>query len=207
LSSRWPEPFRLVLSVSHRRHQPDAQPFSRVRVEETPMWKTIVASLGLCLIMAGCLPGAAAEQPKNAPEFVGIDRWFNSQPLTMAGLRGKVVLVEFWTYECINCVHVLPHIKEWDERYRDQGLTIVGVHTPELDEEYDAANLRAAIARAGIRYPVAQDNGYRTWNAYGNSFWPALYLVDRNGRVVYRHVGEGDYDATDARIRELLTAH
>jgi len=168
------------------------------------MWKSILASLVFCVGVVGCSPGSAAEPPTQAPEFTGIDRWFNSTPLTMAGLRGKVVLVEFWAYECINCVHVLPHVKAWDQRYRDQGLTVVGVHTPELDEEYDAGNLRTAILRSGIRYPVAQDNAYGTWNAYRNSFWPALYLVDRNGRIVYRHVGEGGYDATEARIQELL---
>lgn len=171
------------------------------------MWKSIAVSLGLSLAAVGCSLGAPAAPPKIAPEFTGIDRWFNTPPLTMAGLRGKVVLVEFWTYECINCVHVLPYIKEWDRRYRDQGLAVVGVHTPELDEEYNAVNLQNAIASAGIRYPIAQDNQYRTWNAYQNNFWPAIYLIARNGNIVYRHVGEGDYEATDARIRELLASH
>ncbi|MDR7134317.1 thiol-disulfide isomerase/thioredoxin [Lysobacter niastensis] len=171
------------------------------------MWKSIIAAL--CLCIAGCSPGANAGQasaPAPAPEFTGIERWFNSPPLTMAGLKGKVVLVEFWTYECINCIHVMPHVKQWHQRYHDQGLVVVGVHTPEYDEERIAANVKAAIGRFGIQYPVAQDNGYRTWDAYGNRFWPAMYLVDRDGKIVYRHYGEGDYDVTEARIRELLSS-
>ncbi|UHQ21423.1 thioredoxin family protein [Lysobacter sp. 5GHs7-4] len=174
------------------------------------MWKTIIAALCLCLAGAACSPGANATQAQaqtvSAPEFVGIDRWFNSAPLTMAGLKGQVVLVEFWTYSCINCIHVLPHVKQWHQRYRDQGLVVVGVHTPEYDEEHGAAGVQAAMKRYGIEYPVAQDNGYATWNAYGNRFWPALYLIDREGRVVYRHYGEGAYEATEARIRQLLAA-
>jgi thiol-disulfide isomerase/thioredoxin len=122
----------------------------------------------------------------------------------MAGLKGKVVLVEFWTYSCINCIHVMPYVKQWHKTYRDQGLAVVGVHTPEYPEEGSAANVQAAIQRFGIRYPVAQDNGYKTWNAYGNRFWPAVYLIDRDGKLVYRHYGEGAYDATEARIRQLL---
>ena len=170
------------------------------------MWKSILAAL--CLCIAGCSPGANAGQasaPAPAPEFTGIERWFNSPPLTMAGLKGKVVLVEFWTYECINCIHVMPHVKQWHQRYHDQGLVVVGVHTPEYDEERVAANVKAAIERFGIQYPVAQDNGYGTWDAYGNRFWPAMYLVDRDGKIVYRHYGEGDYDVTEARIRQLLS--
>jgi thiol-disulfide isomerase/thioredoxin len=122
----------------------------------------------------------------------------------MAGLRGKVVLVEFWTYSCINCINVMPYVKEWYERYKDQGLVVVGVHTPEYGYEKLTANVAAAVKRFGIQYPVAQDNSYATWTAYGNVYWPALYLIDRDGHVVYRHFGEGGYDETDAQIRQLL---
>lgn len=139
-----------------------------------------------------------------APEFAGIDHWYNSPPLTIAGLRGKVVLVEFWTHECINCLHVLPHTKALYEKYAKDGLVVVGVHTPEYDEERVPANVQAAISRYGITWPVATDNGYATWNAYGNQFWPALYLIDRDGRVVYRHFGEGNYEQTEDRVRQLL---
>lgn len=139
-----------------------------------------------------------------APDFAGANQWFNSAPLSMQSLRGKVVLVEFWTRECINCVHVLPHTKALYERYAGDGLVVVGVHTPEYDEEHDANALNDAIGALDIKYPVAMDNDYRIWNAYGNRFWPAIYLIDRDGHVVYRHVGEGDYDRTEARIRQLL---
>jgi thiol-disulfide isomerase/thioredoxin len=139
-----------------------------------------------------------------APEFEGIGRWIDSPPLTMRSLRGRVVLVDFWTYTCINCLRTLPYLRAWDERYRDRGLTIVGVHTPEFAFERDTANVRDAIARNHLRYPVAQDNRYETWNAWGNVAWPAKYLVDTRGRVRYVHLGEGEYDETERAIRALL---
>lgn len=169
------------------------------------MMRTFAFSLLLCL--AGFAPAQAAERAEPAPEFAGIERWFNSAPLQLADLKGKVVLVEFWTYSCINCIHVTPHVKEWYRRYRDQGLVVVGVHTPEYEEEHDPAQVQAAIERFGIEYPVAQDNGYRTWEAYGNRYWPAAYLIDREGRIVYRHYGEGAYETMDERIRQALDAH
>ncbi|GLQ91127.1 redoxin domain-containing protein [Dyella acidisoli] len=139
-----------------------------------------------------------------APDFTGADRWFNSAPLTIDGLRGKVVLVEFWTRECINCIHVLPHTKALYDTYASKGLVVVGVHTPEYDEEHDLASLQEAMGRYQITWPVAVDNNYRIWNAYGNRYWPAIYLIDQHGHVVYRHVGEGNYDDTEQRIRQLL---
>jgi thiol-disulfide isomerase/thioredoxin len=173
---------------------------------ETNVWKSIIAGLCLAVSVTGCwrVGGTELSQPTPAPEFAGIGQWINSPPLTMAGLRGKVVLVEFWTYECINCLHVMPQVKQWHERYKDQGLVVVGVHTPEFDEERVTNNVRKAVTQFGIPYPVAQDNDYRTWEAYRNRFWPALYLVDREGRIVYRHYGEGDYAETESRIRQLL---
>jgi len=139
-----------------------------------------------------------------APEFADTQRWFNTAPLTMAGLRGRVVLLDFWTYTCINCLRTLPYLKAWDARYRRQGLTIVGIHTPEFAFERRASNVSAAIDRQGLRYPVVQDNEYGTWNAYGNQAWPAHYLVDARGRVRYVHLGEGSYEETEAAIRALL---
>jgi cytochrome c biogenesis protein CcdA/thiol-disulfide isomerase/thioredoxin len=139
-----------------------------------------------------------------APDFAHGQRWFHSTPLTMAGLRGRVVLVDFWTYTCINCIATLPHLTAWDERYRPRGLTIVGVHTPEFAFEKSASNVADAIRRDRLRYPVVQDNEYRTWNAFGNQFWPAKYLVDAKGQVRYTHFGEGDYEETEAAIRALL---
>jgi len=139
-----------------------------------------------------------------APDFVDTQRWFNSPPLSMRALRGRVVLVDFWTYTCVNCLRTLPYLKAWDARYRRAGLTIVGVHTPEFPFEKDAGNVAAAIAREGLRYPVVQDNNYGTWNAYGNQYWPAHYFVDARGHVRYAHFGEGDYGHSEQVIRALL---
>jgi cytochrome c biogenesis protein CcdA/thiol-disulfide isomerase/thioredoxin len=142
-----------------------------------------------------------------APEFVDNQRWFNTpgdRPLTLRGLRGRVVLVDFWTYSCINCLRTLPYLNAWDRRYRRDGLTIVGVHSPEFPFEKDASNVAEAIARNGIRYPVTQDNDLATWTAYGNQYWPAEYFVDARGRVRYVHFGEGDYGKKEQVIRRLL---
>jgi cytochrome c biogenesis protein CcdA/thiol-disulfide isomerase/thioredoxin len=143
-------------------------------------------------------------QPYAAPEFAEIAAWENSPPLTMAGLKGKVVLVDFWTYSCINCVRTLPYITDWDRKYRDMGLVIVGVHSPEFEFEKKLSNVQAAIAQHGIRYPVAQDNRLSTWLHFNNRYWPAHYLIDRQGQVVYTHFGEGKYDVTENNIRYLL---
>ncbi len=142
-----------------------------------------------------------------APEFTDNQQWFNTpgdRPLTLHGLRGRVVLVDFWTYTCINCIRTLPEVTAWDRRYRDEGLTVVGVHTPEFPFEREAGNVADAIAQNHIEYPVAQDNEYGTWEAYGNQYWPAKYLIDAQGRVRYVHFGEGEYGETEAAIRELL---
>jgi cytochrome c biogenesis protein CcdA/thiol-disulfide isomerase/thioredoxin len=142
-----------------------------------------------------------------APDFTDTQQWFNTpgdRPLTLRQLRGRIVLIDFWTYTCINCIRTLPYVKAWDERYRDRGLTVVGVHTPEFPFEREAGNVADAIAQNGLEYPVAQDNEYGTWNAYGNQYWPAKYLIDAQGRVRYAHFGEGEYGKTEAAIRELL---
>ncbi len=139
-----------------------------------------------------------------APEFTGIDHWLNSPPLSMRELRGKVVLVDFWTYSCINCINTLPYVKQWHEKYKDQGLVVVGVHTPEFAFEKSTANVQEAIKRFGIGYPVAQDNAYATWSAFRNQYWPATYLIDAQGRIVYHHYGEGNYAETEAVIQKLL---
>src|SRR3954470_17192599 len=147
---------------------------------------------------------AGLEDYGAAPDFTGNERWFNSPPLTLRALRGRVVLVDFWTYTCINCLRTLPHLKAWDRAYRKNGLEIVGVHSPEFTFERDAGNVAAAIRREGIHYSVAQDNRMATWDAYGNQYWPAKYLIDARGHVRYVHFGEGEYDKTEAAIRALL---
>jgi cytochrome c biogenesis protein CcdA/thiol-disulfide isomerase/thioredoxin len=141
-----------------------------------------------------------------APEFTDNQRWFNTgdRALTLRGLRGRVVLIDFWTYTCINCIRTLPVLRAWHERYRRRGLSIVGVHTPEFEFEKDAGNVEDAIRQNDLRYAVAQDNEFGTWNAWGNQYWPAKYLIDSRGRVRYAHFGEGSYDETEAAIRSLL---
>ena len=153
---------------------------------------------------------ATADAPKvadaapRAPELAGITHWLNSKPLTLASLRGKVVLVDFWTYGCINCVHTLPHVVSLYEKYKDRGFVVIGVHSPEFAYEKSTENVAAAVLRHGIRYPVAQDNAFATWKAYDNHYWPAQYIVDRHGRIVYRHAGEGAYDTMEETVRRLL---
>jgi len=139
-----------------------------------------------------------------APEFAGISQWINSKPLTLQELRGKVVLIDFWTYSCINCLRTLPHVKGWYRTYHRRGLVVVGVHTPEFAFEHVPGNVRSAVRRLGVEYPVALDNDYGTWNAWLNQYWPAKYLIDRRGHLRYYHFGEGEYDTTEARIRTLL---
>jgi thiol-disulfide isomerase/thioredoxin len=147
---------------------------------------------------------SAANTPAAAPNFVGIKAWLNSTPLNIADLRGKVVLVDFWTYGCYNCVNTLPHVTRLYHTYKDKGLIVIGVHTPEFPFEKSTNNVQAAIKRHGIEYPVAQDNEYATWNAYHNQYWPAQYIVDQNGKIVFAHAGEGQYQEIEQTIQKLL---
>ena len=143
-----------------------------------------------------------------APELSGGGSWINSEPLTLAGLREqrKVVLIDFWTYSCYNCQNTLPYVKRWWERYKDQGLVIVGVHTPEFAYEKELANVQQAVEQAGIEWPVVQDNDMQIWRAYGNHYWPRFYLVDERGQIIYDHIGEGLYDETERQIQAALAA-
>jgi cytochrome c biogenesis protein CcdA/thiol-disulfide isomerase/thioredoxin len=141
-----------------------------------------------------------------APQLRPGGAWINSKPLTISGLRGKVVLVDFWTYSCINCLRTLPHLEAWYAAYHPKGLVIVGVHTPEFAFEHVTSNVRAAVKRLGIEYPVVQDNDYKTWDNYANQYWPAEYLIDRTGRIRHTNFGEGDYGGTEEVIRQLLGA-
>lgn len=143
-------------------------------------------------------------QPYPAPEFTSLTDWQQSEPLTIESLKGKVVLVDFWTYSCINCQRTQPYLNAWYEKYRDKGLVIVGVHAPEFSFERLPVNVARAIDDAGIKYPVALDNDFATWRAYDNQFWPAKYVIDRTGQVRYTHFGEGDYDVTEKVIQDLL---
>lgn len=139
-----------------------------------------------------------------APDFISGGEWFNTEPLTIASLRGKVVLVDIWTYTCINCIRTLPYVKSWWKKYQDKGLIIVGVHTPEFEFEKNPKNVAKAMKDFGITYPVMQDNNFATWQAYDNHYWPAHYLIDKNGKIREKHIGEGDYNDTEKFIQKLL---
>lgn len=149
--------------------------------------------------------GRITEETKapTAPELKS-GLWINSEPLTLKSLQGRVVLIEFWTFACYNCQNTLPTINKWDAQYRDQGLTIIGVHTPELDYESNVDNLRREVVKLGLKYPIVTDNDYSTWKAYGVEAWPTLFLLDKQGRVRWTHIGEGAYNETDAAIKKLL---
>ena len=144
------------------------------------------------------------KEPYQAPELQDIQHWINSDPLTMASLKGKVVLVDFWTYSCINCVRTQPFLNKWHDKYNDDGLVIIGAHAPEFAFEKVPENVGTAVKEAKIKYPVALDNNFTTWNAYKNQFWPAKYLIDKDGKVRYTHFGEGDYTETEVAIQALL---
>ncbi|MDO8633922.1 MAG: redoxin domain-containing protein [archaeon] len=139
-----------------------------------------------------------------APEIIGIKGWINSEPLTLSALRGKIVLVDFWTYSCINCIRTLPYLKQWHEKYSNTGFVLIGVHSPEFDFEKKLENVQKAVDEFGIAYPIALDSDMETWKNYKNHFWPAKYLIDADGKIRYTHFGEGNYEETEQKIQELL---
>ena len=144
-------------------------------------------------------------QFKKAPEFTGITGYINTNSaIKLADLKGKVVLVHFWTYPCVNCIHTIPYLNDWYQKYSNKGLVIVGVQTPEFSDEKNINNVKAAVNNFQIKYPVILDNNYATWNAYGNNYWPRDYLVDNQGYIRYSHIGEGDYAQTEQMIQSLL---
>lgn len=151
---------------------------------------------------AGNIP--LLEPTQKAPELTGNQGWVNSEPLKLSDLKGKVVIIDFWTYSCINCIRTLPYISTWHKTYKDEGLVIIGVHTPEFPFEKDLNNVKKAIKDYGIEYPVVQDNEFKTWLAYDNHYWPAKYIIDKNGFIRYTHFGEGQYEETEKVIRQLL---
>lgn len=169
------------------------------------MRQVLVSLVVLAAVGFAALPGGAVGAMK-APDFTGGGPWLNTggKALSLAGLQGKVVAVEMWTGDCINCINTLPYVKQWDAKYRAKGLVIVGVHTPEFAYEHSQQFVQESIARRGLTYPVVMDNDYKIWDAYGNIYWPTLYLIDKKGYIRYTHIGEGDYDVTDRTIAQLL---
>jgi thiol-disulfide isomerase/thioredoxin len=149
-------------------------------------------------------PESVATAANRLPEFQGISEWMNSSPITTNDLLGKVVLVQIWTLACINCQRTLPYVTSWQKKYAAKGLQTIGIHTPEFAFERDSKNIRRAIAKHGITYPVGVDNDFQTWKAYKNEYWPHLFLADRQGIIRYDHIGEGAYAETEAKIRQLL---
>src|SRR6202165_508340 len=148
---------------------------------------------------------ALTERDEGAlPSLNGATQWLNSPPLTAAGLRGRVVLVDFWTYTCVNWLRTLPYVRAWADKYRDQGLVVIGAHTPEFPFEKDIDNVRWAAKEMDISYPIAVDSDYGVWRAFDNNYWPAAYVADVNGRIRYHHFGEGAYEETEKVIQRLL---
>ena len=161
---------------------------------------------GLLRSLAHRLAGDQAALPVEGhlASFSGATGWLNSEPLTPEGLRGRVVLVDFWTYTCVNWLRTFPYVAAWATKYRDAGLTVVGVHTPEFGFERDVENVTAQVRRLGVEYPVAIDSNYGVWRAFSNHFWPAIYLADAEGRLRFHHFGEGEYASTEMAIQQLL---
>jgi thiol-disulfide isomerase/thioredoxin len=179
----------------------------------TPLHPSRRALLGAAVALAagGTVPGAVAQDLRSLfdgrralPDLGGAVAWLNSEPLTAMDLRGKVVLVQFWTFTCVNWQRTLPYVNAWSARYEDPGLVVIGVHTPEFSFEHDVANVREATTQLQIGYPVAVDSRQAIWTAFRNGAWPALYLADAKGMVRFQHDGEGEYDSTEMRIQQLL---
>ena len=168
-------------------------------------WLTGHQLINTAQLEQGLLP-THSENSQPAPELTGLTNWINSQPLTLASLRGKVVVIDFWTYSCINCIHTLPYVEGWYQKYQSDGLVVIGVHSPEFAFEHVPANVEQAVKDDHITYPVALDNDMATWNAFQNQYWPAEYFIDRQGRLVHSSFGEGDYGQDEQEIRTLLAA-
>jgi len=179
-------------------------PFDETKIEQVLLQKQNKSTLLHKLTSAITATNVLNVQPTPAPKFEGLTNWINSPPLSLSQLRGNVVLVDFWTYSCINCIRSIPYVEKWYQTYHDKGLVVVGVNTPEFAFEHNPANVEAAVKQDGITYPVALDNSYDTWNAYDNDSWPADYLIDKNGDIRYVNLGEGNYSTTEKAIQELL---
>lgn len=172
----------------------------------TVMKVTQLRLVAVLITMFATSPGLAAKLPVSGPmpPLAGADTWINSAPLSTSDLRGKVVLVDFWTYTCINWRRTMPWLRAWSQKYRDQGLVVIGVHTPEFSFEKDPDNVRRAAKELRVDYPIAVDSRYAIWNAFDNHYWPALYFIDAQGRIRHQQFGEGDYDRLELVIQQLL---
>ncbi len=165
--------------------------------------RTISGLLTGLLMLTAAPVTPAGDLGRQAPELLN-ETWLNAQPLHLADLKGKVVMVEFWTYGCYNCRNVEPYVKQWHKKFAPQGFVVVGVHSPEFDNERDIENVKRYVREHAITYPVAIDNDFATWKSYNNRYWPAMYLIDKQGVIRYVHVGEGEYATTEQKIQALL---
>src|SRR5215216_4913999 len=166
------------------------------------MWRALIMKARE-LLFAAIHPRLPIEG--ELPSLSSANEWLNSQPLTAAGLRGKVVLISFWTYTCINWLRQLPYLRAWAEKYKDQGLVVIGVHTPEFTFEKQIDNVRRAAKELRVDYPIAIDSDYAIWRGFNNAAWPAFYLIDAQGRIRYSHFGEGEYERSEKMIQQLLS--
>ena len=181
---------------------------TRLRLSHIPLLPVLLVVVGLAV---ACGTASSPSEPggdvgNRAPEFLGIANWINSEPLTMEDLRDRVVLIDFWTYTCVNCIRAMPYLREWHDKYAKEGLVIVGVHAPEFEFEKLTENVEASVEEFDLTYLIAQDNEMGTWRAYSNRAWPAKYLVGKDGFVRYKHFGEGSYQETERQVRDALRA-
>lgn len=190
-----------------RRHPRSTfQTATKVAVHTLRMAAVLSASVATTFVsVTEASPEGKRMAIETLPSFAGAVQWLNSVPLAAPALRGKVVVVQFWTYTCVNWLRTLPYARAWADKYKDKGLVVIGVHTPEFSFEKDVVNVRRALKEMRIEYPVAVDSNYAIWNAFGNEYWPALYLIDAQGRIRYHHFGEGEYEQTERVIQKLLT--
>jgi cytochrome c biogenesis protein CcdA/thiol-disulfide isomerase/thioredoxin len=183
----------------------DGAPGGSMAMSNSNMAMSNSKSDGHAMMMSAAKPSGDLPVEGEIPTFAGATLWLNSPPLTPAALRGKVVMVDFWTYSCINCLRALPFVESWYEKYKDHGLVVIGVHAPEFAFEKDPNNVRRAVADLKVTYPVALDNDYAIWQAFNNQYWPAHYFIDATGRIRGHHFGEGNYDESEQTLRKLLT--
>ncbi len=179
-------------------------PFDITKVEQAAFDRAIKPDTEMLLPETNSKSDILNGTSTPAPELKGLGAWINSDATTLGNLRGKVVLVDFWTYSCINCIRTLPYVEKWYETYKDQGFVVLGIHSPEFAFEHEEGNVRAAAKEYGLTYPIALDNNFATWTAFGNRYWPAHYLIDKNSNIRYTHFGEGEYATTEKAIQELL---
>lgn len=170
-----------------------------------PLLFLFSAGTHFAMAHSGKPEGSSLPTLYSAPEFSGLSNWINSKAInSMRELRGKVVLVDFWTYSCFNCVNTFPYVQAWHEKFAAEGLVVLGIHAPEFDFERNSKNVKNAVKKYGLTYPIALDNGFKLWRAYKNRYWPAFYLIDKKGMVRYTHFGEGRYKEMEAAIVGLL---